>query len=225
MQRPVITIPSGFLREINCDWDIDWRGQSLGDNNAGISQTVYNAFPRWTGAPSLFLEGKAIAQWRAIRAQAQGRIGIYRMRMCDPAGFSLWDTGVEVPETGISYATGRPFSTGYGFEYVPTCSAKKSASAGATEIRIENAAAVPVPGQIMSHNYWPFAVTYVTSVSAGVYDLGVQMPLRAAIAAGDVIKLQGEGLFEASEEGMGRPGYDVSIVSRPQLSFREVLSR
>ncbi|OWU80431.1 hypothetical protein [Phaeobacter sp. 22II1-1F12B] len=225
MQRPIITIPFGFLRTANFDWDIDWHEQSLGEANSGASQTLYNAFPRWTGGPGIFLQGKAVAQWRAIRAQAQGRIGMYRIRMCDPAAFRLSDTGVGFTGSGSPFSTGQPFSTGYGFEYVPTCSAKKSASAGATEIRIENAAAVPVPGQIMSHNYWPFAVTYVTAISAGVYDLGVQMPLRAPIAAGDVIKLRGEGLFEALESGMGRMGYGPGIAGRVQLSFREVLSR
>ena len=226
MQRSVITIPQGFLRKISVDWDIDWRGQSLGDSNSGSTQTVYNRFPRWVGSPEVLLHQAEIGQWRAIRAQAQGRTGLYRVEMCDPAVFRFTDTGDQVPGFGIPFSDAdQPFSSGQGFAYEPTCSAVSGASAGATSIRVEDADAVPSAGQIMSHNLWPFTVTYVTELGGGTYDLGVQMPLREAIPAGASIKLRGEGLFEAVEESMGRPKYGAGHAARTSLTFREVLNR
>jgi len=225
MQRLIVTVPAAFLRFISVDWDIDWRGQSLGENNGGGSQVVYNRFPRWVGTPSIILQGSAIAGWRAIRAEAQGRVGIYRIPMCDPAGFHFSATGAGVPAAGIPFSEGPTFESGYGFAYEPRCTASASAAAGATSILVEDSDAVPVPGQIMSANSWPFVVTSVTEVSSGVYDLTVQMPLRAAISAGDTVLLRGEGLFEAVEDSMGRPSYGAGRLSKVKLSFREVLNR
>ncbi|WIY23355.1 hypothetical protein [Parasedimentitalea psychrophila] len=220
MQRPIVTIPAGFLQLLEVDWDIDWRGQPPGNDTGGGTSVVYNRFPRWIGSPSILLQGDGIAQWRAIRAQAQGRVGIYRLPMVDPVGFvSSALTG------GTSFEGGATFASGTGFAAEPACFAAAGAAAGAVQIRVENAEVAPVIGQIMSHKLWPFTVTWVSEVSAGVYELGIQMPLRAAIAAGDTIKLQGEGLFEAVEDSMGRAGYDLDLVARPRLNFREVLNR
>ena len=172
MQRPIITIPAGFLHFLDVDWDIDWRGQPPGNDTGGGTSVVYNRFPRWIGSPSIVLQGEAIAQWRAIRAQAQGRVGIYRLPMVDPIGF----TSGAAP-SGTSFAGGASFASGVGFASEPACFAVTDVSAGAVQIRVENAEVAPVVGQIMSHKLWPFLVTWVSEVSAGVYDLGIQMPL------------------------------------------------
>ena len=226
MQREIVTIPASLFRELKMTWDIDWRGQPGGQSNTGISQTVYNAFPRWVGQPEVFLNGSAITQWRAIRAQAQGRVGVYRVPMCDPLGFSMADTGQSFP-TGIPFSNGQPFSTGFGFAYEPFAVAASAASAGATQIRVDVSAVgvAPKTGQIMSHSEWPFMVTWVTEVSTDVYDIGIQMPLRAAIAVDDPVLMQGVGLFEAIDEGMGNPVYGATQFSTVRLSFREVLNR
>lgn len=222
MQREIVTIPPNLLRVLSVDWDIDWRGQSLGDVNSGAGATVYNAFPRWTGSPSIVLAEQEITQWRAIRAQAQGRVGIYRMEMCDPIGFA----SSELYPSGVPFSNGEVFSTGVGFAYNPSCQAVNAAVRGATEIRIDVAGhAAPVVGQIMSHDDWPFVVTWVALVSGEVYDLGIQMPLRAAIAADDLINLRGVGRFEVADPRAGNPAYGLQRVSRIQLSFREVLTR
>jgi hypothetical protein len=220
MQRPIVTIPAGFLHLVDANWDIDWRGQPPGNDTGGGTSVVYNRFPRWVGSPSIVLQGDAIAQWRAIRAQAQGRVGIYRLSMVDPVG----STSVAAPG-GTSFEGGASFASGVGFASEPACFAVADVSAGAVQIRVDTAEFAPVVGQIMSHKLWPFVVTWVLEVSAGTYDLGIQMPLRAAITAGDIIKLEGEGLFEAVEDGMGAAGYDVDLVARPRLNFREVLNR
>lgn len=220
MQRPILTIPAGFLQLLEVDWDIDWRGQPPGNDTGGGTSVVDNRFPRWIGAPSILLQGDGIAQWRAIRAQAQGRAGIYRLPMVDPVGFASFAL-----TDGTSFEGGATFASGTGFASEPACFAAADAAAGAVQIRVENAEVAPVIGQIMSHKLWPFTVTWISEVSAGVYDMGIQMPSRLTIAAGDTIKLQGEGLFEAVEDSMGRAGYGLDLVVRPRLNFREVLNR
>jgi hypothetical protein len=218
MQRPVVTLPAGFLKFLQVDWDIEWRGQGLGENTGGGSAVVFNRFPRWVGAPSVFLDGAALAQWRGIRATAQGRVGIYRLPMLDPIGFDA-EVGTALP-----FADGSSFASDTGFAAEPLGFAAQAAVAGAEQIRIE-ADAAPRIGQIMSHGLWPFVVTWVQQVGAGVFDLGIQMPLRGAMAAGDPVLLTGVGLFEAIEDGMGRVSYGVTRSAQIKLNFREVLNR
>lgn len=218
MQRPIVTLPAAFLEFLQVDWDIDWRGQGLGETTGGGSATVFNRFPRWVGSPSVFLAGEALAQWRAIRATAQGRVGIYRVPMVDTIGFDA------PPDMDLSFADGSSFATGAGFAAEPLGFAALAAKAGAEQIRIETEDA-PRIGQIMSQGLWPFTVTWVLEVSAGVYDLGVQMPLREALAVGDPIRMEAMGLFEAVEGGMGRVTYDASRAAQVKLNFREVLNR
>ncbi|GAA6190894.1 hypothetical protein [Phaeobacter sp. NW0010-22] len=219
MIRPIITIPQSFLRHLKVNWEIDWRGQSLGANTAGYTQTVYNQFPRWFGASEILLKGQEIAQWRAIRAKAQGRVGMYQVPLCDPVGYTGSRFG-----GGLKFSTGFKFSTGKGFAYEPFCKAARAAKAGATELRVSSSV-TPNVGQIMSHNYWPFVVTEVIEITPGIFDLGVQMPLREAISAEREINLQATGLFEAVEDGMGQITYDASRVVSVRLSLREVLNR
>jgi hypothetical protein len=222
MERPTIIVPQSLLTSLDFTWDIAWRGQSVGETNSGFTQSVYNAFPRWVGTPSVFLQDQQLAQWRAIRAEAQGMVGIYKIEMDDPIGYN----GTYLPN-GIPFSEGVFFSNGYGFSYDPTCTAVTAVAAGATSLRIDvtDTGAAPNEGQIMSHNDWPFMVTSVLQVSQYVYDITLQMPLRSAIAADDTIELQGVGLFEAVEESMGNPVYTGSYASIVKLNFREVLNR
>lgn len=222
MQREIVTIPPNFLRVLSTNWDIDWRGQSVGEAISGTSTTVYNSFPRWIGSPNVALVGNEITQWRAIRAQAQGRVGIYRMEMVDHLGFA---SSAPYPN-GISFSGGGLFSNGSGFAYTPICRAVYAAAMGATEIRVDVAGqAAPVVGQIMSHDDWPFMVVWAVLVSGDIYDIGIQMPLRADIAANELINLRGVGRFETVDGNAGNPAYDRRHVSNIQLSFREVLNR
>lgn len=219
MQRAVVTLPAGFLKFLQVDWDIDWRGQGLGENTGGGSTVVFNRFPRWVGAPSVFLEGAALAQWRAIRAAAQGRVGIYRLPMVDPIGSD------GVSDADLPFSDGASFASGHGFASEALGFAALAADPGAERIRVEGAPVAPRAGQIMSHGLWPFVVTWVQEVSAGVFDLGIQMPLRGAMAAGDPVRLEGMGLFEAIEDGMGRVSYGLDRAAQVKLNFREVLNR
>jgi hypothetical protein len=226
MEREIITIPSSLMRITRVDWDIDWRGQGVGESNAGSGQTIYNAFPRWTGSVALYLRRDSLLQWRAIRAQAQGRVGIYRVPMRDPLGFDAVETGQSYP-TGVPFANGQSFGSGYGFAYEPFCTAVNAASAGDTQIRVDASAVGVAPkiGQIMSHNSWPFLVTWVTEISLDVYDIGIQMPLREAIVVDDPVLMQGVGLFEVTEDKSGAMPYGHKHQSTPVFDFREVLNR
>lgn len=114
-----ITIPLELMLSTNVSWDIDWRGQSSGESNAGSRQIVYNAFPRWVGKPKLALEGQQIAEWRAIRARAQGRRGVYRVPMVDPLSFDYGSLRKDILQQGIPNVNNNTFSTGKGMAYAP----------------------------------------------------------------------------------------------------------
>ncbi len=219
MERRIITVPPGVLKFTTAEWDIDWRGQGLGDTNQGVSKTVVNALPRWVGSPSVVLTPDMIGHWRGIRAHAQGMVGVYRIQMVDPVVYED-----ERFLQSLTWSNGQTFSAGKGWAFDPTCAAPEAAARGAEEITISSPER-PRVGQIMSHDLWPFAVTWVEVGAADTYRIGVQMPLRSDIAVGDRIKLRGEGLFEATDESMGNPAYGLDRVSRPRLSFREWINR
>lgn len=224
MERVVITIPPILLTSLDMNWTIDWRGQSAPLND-GNTQTVFNKFPRWVGSPSVFLYRENIAHWRAINSEAQGAVGIYKVRMFDPAGINA----ANFYPGGIPFSSGALFSSGVGFEYEPTGYARVAASAGDLTLSMASDFGLPRIGQIMSHNDWPFIVTSViddgTSGPEQRCTIGLQMPLREAIAVDDVISLRGMGRFEASDPGMGVAGYDANQTATVQLSFQEVLTR
>lgn len=228
MKRSIITLPPSLMRWLDMTWDIDWRGQGAGDFTSGVTRTVYAGFPRFVGRNQVFLHRDGIRQWRAIRAAAQGRRNIYRIRMFDPQAFSLTETGGVEGGSGTPFSEGQYFETGFGFVDNPFALAVGAHSAGAEEIRVDVSSCndvAPKQGQIMSHNDWPFKVTWVQHVSGTVYDIGIQMPLRSAIADEDPVLMRGVGRFEATEEGMGNPAYGVDRVSRPTIQFTEVLAR
>lgn len=225
MNRDTITVPPHVLLWTNMAWDIDWRGQSAGDATGGLTRTVFNGFPRWVGEPQAFVKDETLRQWRAIRASAQGRANIYRMQMVDPAGYKYPNT----PQNGTTFEDGGRFSDGQGFLPQQFALSIGGHAKGAEEIRVDmssiSGAPSPNQGQIMSHDDWPFMVNWVLPVSGTIYDIGVQMPLRAAIADGDPILMQGVGRFEAVGDDMGAVPYGPAHYSRPKLQFREVLRR
>ncbi|WP_372570360.1 hypothetical protein [Ruegeria jejuensis] len=207
------------------DWDIDWRGQPASDRTSGNSQVVYNAFPRWVGSPQILLRKEQIRNWRAFRATAQGRVGIYRIRLCDPVGFGLSETGAGIGSKGVPFSTSTFFSADVGFAYDPKATVNIAADAGSEQLTITSPDVAPKVGQIMSYDDWPFQVTTVRTTGADTYSIGIQMPLRSAITAGESVSLAGIGRFEAVEDGMGNPTYGAAHVSTPRLQFREVLTR
>jgi hypothetical protein len=230
MTRAVITVPRDLMRLLRVDWDIDWRETSASEFSDGVTRTQYMGFPRWVGAPQIHLSRALIGRWRAVRAAAQGKRAVYRLPLVDPAVFRLEDAGVTAAQqvTGVPHSTGAYFTTGQGYAAIPVATAALDAARGGESMRLDMTAAggaVPREGQIMSHADWPFVVTSVTAAGGALYDVTVQMPLRAAVTAGDEVRLQGVGLFEARESGMGRIEYGRLQRSRPELSFVEALQR
>lgn len=226
MPRTVITLPVNFLRYLQVDWDIDWRQMSGGDFNDGTTGTMFFGFPRWIGTPTARLRRSMIGQWRAIRAEAQGALGVYRIRMQDPLVFDVSALDGVYSAQGIPTSTGATLANGLGTEYAPFAIATTQAMAGAVRLSIDTSSAdgyTPVVGQIMSHGEdWPFLVSSVRDHGANVYELTVQMPLRAAVSSGDLIQLRGLGRFQALEPDMGRVSYGAAPRADVSLNFVEV---
>lgn len=228
MNRPIITVPYAIMRASRIDWDIDWRGQPGNDRTDGSTQVVFDAFPRWIGTLDLVLARDLARQFRAMRWQAQGRVGIYRLYMVDPMGFNLQAAvGGEAIAAGVPFSSGARFSTGQGFHPSTVVLTSAAAEAGASEVQVTTAdpTLVPVPGQIMSAGDWPFAVTAVSENGGNIYTLSVQMPLREEIASGAMVNCVASGLFEVSDDLAGALSYDTTLVGRSSISFREVLNR
>lgn len=221
MTRQMINIPRPLLRTLTFNWDIDWRNQSTPVANDGNNQIVMMKFPRWVGAPSVVLRKQEIAQWRAIRARARGRVNLYRLPMLDQVTevFSQYACG------GVPHSTGQKFSTGQGYLYRPQVVSTLGASAGATSITVTEDSARPLTeGQFLSYDDWPFKITSITGLTSEK-TLEIEMPLRKAIPAGARIDLIAYGVFEASDDQMGLPEYDPLRRSTPVLEFREALNR
>ena len=228
--RPVITIPHRLFRHTSFAWSIDWRNQTSGDFNDGVTGTSFGGFPRWIGSPGVFMHREDLRRWRAVRNTARGRIGIYRVRIVDSVGFLPSET-VTQPlwlRQGKPSLEGNLTQDGNGWLYEPFALAAAPALRGATEIRLDMASVnglAPKQGQIMSHQDWPFVVTWVRAVGGTIYRCGVEMPLRADIKPGAPVLMQGVGRFEATESGMGLDEYEGSAFSRFKLQFTEVLAR
>lgn len=228
MQRHTVTVPLQMMRQVRVSWDIDWRGQALGDSTVGNSQVVYNAFPRWVGEPELLLGRGLLGRWRAVRWQAQGRLGMFRIPMFDPAVVNIRDleAAVGVSEAGLPFESGQYFSTGLGFRFNPLCEVLEDAPAGAGVLRIRTPGAEfqPQYGQIMSVRDWPFGVTSVRPLGSDEYELGVQR-FAAAAGAGEMIPFLGAGIFEMIDDVTGRVVYGSDLAARVPVKFREVLNR
>lgn len=230
MSRQIVTVPRSIAASTRFTWDIDWRGQSPGESMTGATPIVYNAAPRWVGKPVLGLNKDAILQWRAIRAQAQGRALAYRFPMIDPLGDRAAHSVAAQSwiGSGVPFATGASFSTGAGFAYAPSARLVNAAPAGATSMTIDvtGAPRAPYVGQMLSHDNWPFVVTSVTAATvADHYDLTVQMPLRKAIAADEPISYFASGIFVAADDLTGAPQYERRMRSRPEMSLVEYITR
>jgi hypothetical protein len=228
VNRPTITIPFSLLKATSIEWDIDWRGQPPSDRTDGSTQVVFNAFPRWVGSLDLRLTRDFVRHWRALHWAAQGRVGIYQIPMFDPVGFDqVGYFGKSYVRSGVPFSSGQRFSSGYGFAANATVEASAPASIGASEITVKTTDAdlVPRVGQIMSANDWPMGITSVTDNGDDTYTLGIQMPLRAAISSGDLVRCMARGLFEVANDREGSPVYDIRKLSETSITFREVLSR
>jgi len=218
MERPIVNLPTALCRLTGVDWFPNWREQSAGTGTGGRRNIVLGALPRWEGAVPVVLPPSLIGQWRAMLLTLRGQTGILRVRMFDRA-VSLATEGAPV-----GFDDGAFFDDGAGFDSFPVALALRDAPAGASVIDIdETGVAVPVAvGQILSHGDWPFAVTSRQPLGGGIVRLGVAMPLRAAIPAGDPVDLIGAGLFELAETG-GVPAYGLDRVTRPALRLSEWL--
>lgn len=219
INRRIITIPPGFMRNIEVNWDIDWRGQSPRAKVNGATEDVLSAYPLWVGTPTISLRREHILAWRAIRAQAQGRANLYRIRMCDPLGSHL--TGAA--QSGVPFSDDQPFASGLGFENRPFMTAVSGVSRGSETMVVSGTP--PRQGQIISHNDWPYLVTSVLAVSGGDHRITFQMPLYAAIPAGDPVYLDGSSLFEAADADMGAAPYGPGFHTTARLSFRQYINR
>lgn len=217
MVNNVITIPHGVMRVLNCDWQIDWRSQSAGEDVDGGEQIFASPFPRWIGSPQLVLEGQALRLWRATRARARGRVNVYRVPLLERDG---------VPTAyGQRDSLGQPLNGNYGDG--PTAALTANAPAGATQITVTEEFFPALVGSFISIADWPYIVVAREAVAGTGHGwrLTIEMPLRRAALAGATVNLCAHGLFRATEDGMGNPEFGVDGFATPQLSFAEWIGR
>lgn len=214
MQRRIITLTPDFPRVAAVNWDIDWREQSTGAAVSGRRGISMSNLPRWVGTPSLLFYKEAIGKWRAHTLSARGMTGIFRLPMIDPAVYLHPDIDA------LPFSGGSRFSDGMGFENEQAVLCSSGAAAGATEIVVDmdSTAGTIRQGQIMSHDDWPFAVTWISGNT-----LTVEMPLRRAIPANSLINLRGRGLFEMVQARTGAMGYDANHAARTDMQLQEWL--
>lgn len=228
----IVSIPSSVMRTLSVDWDIDWGDQFTSATNESSRQVFFSRFPKWVGSPSVSFHHANIGIWQAIKSQAQGRSALYRIRLINPAAYDITEgSGGSFKKSGVPFSGGAKFETGKGFELDPLARVSGTVSKGAEQMRIDttHAGVAPRLGQIMSHgaghNNYPFMVTGVSHVSGNLYDIGVQMPLRAALADGDAIRMRGVGLFEAAESFTNNTSYDPTRSAQMTLRFTEFINR
>lgn len=224
MQRDIITVPVGLFKPLSFDWDIDWRGQGVGETTSGVSQVVYNAFPRWVGSPQILLTGGNIPLWRAIRAALQGRKNVLRVTMYDIAFGRLQTNAPEAwADQGIPFLSDVLFSSGTGFELAPYVILSQAASAGDEVIYVDitPSGIAPIQGQIMSIDDLPFVVIHAADQGSNIYALTIQTPMRADADVDTPVMMNGTGLFELTDERSGLPVYDYSRTARPTIGLQE----
>jgi hypothetical protein len=218
MQRRIITVPTQFFRFRTSDWDIDWREQSTGTTVAGRRNILMGQLPRWIGSPSLEFHPDRIPGWRAKRWAARGQTGLFRITMVDYIGMRAGN------DNAVPFSGGTTFDDGAGFGASPFILSAAAADAGDTELLVDASMApvLPQPGQMLSHDDWPFAVIAVDGPPEAM-SLSVEMPLRRPIPGGAVILLRGRGIFEMVEPRSGNPAYDATLMSRPTFQLQEWL--
>lgn len=223
MDRPLVTIPRTIWREVEHNWTLDWRGQTAGVTLAGQTKVVFNAFPRWRGAPKVFLHQDDFLSWRAVMLKAQGHVGIYRVPMNDPLSFQR--------ETAtVPLNTGQTLNTGLFVESTETVLATWAVPLGNDSITIDvpEGGIIPRPGQLMSHGEdWPFGVTAVERNTTGPnrYRLDVQPPTRSVIAQGEEVRHSAYGRFEIQDRDVGFPVYGADRATQFSIPLQEVLTR
>lgn len=224
MQPKIVTIQRSLMTASVFDWDIDWRGKSAGDTNAGSSEVVYGTFPRWIGSPQLNLCQETLPQWRAIRASARGRVNVYRVPLIDASGYAKKMTAQIFDLAGQKGVNGLSFSNQLPTEFQPFVLPKVAVLKGANSVIIDTTPVpdyVPHVGEILSNKDFPFIVTEVLLTGTNEYTLSVEMPFREAIAAGEAIDVIPYGLFKVASDTSGNPSYDVNFRSAPKFDFVE----
>lgn len=218
MARPIIDVPPDLCRATGFDWDIDWRTQPTGEATDGTEGVLSVGFPRWIGTLALVLPPDLILQWRAVRAKARGRIGLYRVEIYDPL--------VPVPMDGKPWFNGEPWNNGEPWSGTPFWNFAQAQARGDSTVRLTVPAPMPDPvaGQIISHEEWPTRVTRAI-YEDGAWTVEIDRPLIVAAASGDPICLRPIGIFEAVSDTSGNPSYDLDRVSKPTLELREYLRR
>lgn len=217
MHRPLITLPPLLASEV--DWDIDWREQSSGTTIGGRRKIEIDGFPRWIGTPKLQLHRGEINTWRAHRWAARGQTGIFRVQMTDSASLGFRPGGKLPFEDAVL------FDDASGWANLPQLPCVGGAQAGATEIVIYEGLSPQTVrlGALMSHDDWPFAVTWRMAEGAGRVRLGIEMPLRRPIPADDLIDMAAFGLFEMVEPRTGNVPYRSSRFGEAEFQLQEVL--
>lgn len=220
MERRIVTIPPALMRVTGVNWDIDWREQGTGASLAGTSNVLIGRLPRWVGDLPLHLPATLVGQWNAHVAHGRGRLAVFRLRLIDPA------VNAHQAGTALPFSTGATFSSGVGWAHWPFALCPSGAAAGAEEIVLDETGISPAiaVGQILSHDCRPFRVTWRMDEGGGLVRLGIEMPLRAAIAANDPVELVGEGYFEPVEPAPAA-SYERRRVARPVLRLQEWLGR
>lgn len=220
MERHLVTAldaPGGF-RITDISWDIDWRAQSAGTATSGRRGILLGKLPRWVGTLRFVTWEERLAAWNAMRWAGRGPLAVYRVRMIDGVTSGAPDS------VAAGFADGSSFSDGAGFAAPAAVPVVGDVVAGATEIVVDETGA-PRPiavGQILSFDDWPFAVTWREPVAGGVR-LGVEMPVRRPMSDGDLLRLEGTGLFELVDPAKGAAEYGVDRVARPVLQLQEWL--
>jgi hypothetical protein len=231
VERPIVTVPRSLMRVTAVDWDIDWREKGAREATDGSMQTVIAAAPRWVGTVPLRLTPETILAWRAIRDEARGRTGLYRLPLVDPLGINL--AAGHIPAAlrnlGVPFSTDERFLTGQGFSYLPAVELVAAAAPGDRVLILRDLGfGHPLRvGMFLSHNDWPIRITSRTEIEdddGPLVEVTVAPFLRNAIPAGALIEMAATGIFEVTD-GSGNPAYDLSRISTPTLNVQEWLNR
>jgi hypothetical protein len=218
MTRTIIDIPLAYWRTTVTEWLVDWRTQSAGGDAAGGEQVITSGFPRFTGRTQLVLPPAMIGHWRALMMTGEGRKNAWRVRMFDPATFSLsggdWLTEWQAV-LSEQYVEPRP--------RVPVVGA---VSPGASYVVVNESELVePIRvGAFLSYSDWPFVVTGRSGSGASV-TLTVKM-LRVGIPDAGLVDVIARGVFVPSSDMSGQPMYVVAEqAARPEFELMEWITR
>lgn len=228
MTPALVTLPPTLERYTQVEWDIDWRGQSAGLTNNAREQIVNNAFPAWTGVGTLIMHNDQLPEWAAVLTAMQGRANAIRMPMADPATFDARAATVAAgydPDVGVPLSGGQYTAGGTGTAYDPFVLVAAAASAGSTEIVVdESVVSLSVRfGQVISIADWPYRVMGRVADGAN-HRLTLAPSLRRAVAVNDVVHLRGWGWFRAASRLPG-VGYGAERAGAYTLQLVEWITR